>query len=74
MRAFNSNREAEDLARAFMEQGVAIVAFNGVNLNGDLCVHYLLPESSGETATVLSPCAAEGLGSWNEVIATIERI
>ena len=37
MRAFNSNREAEELARAFMEQGIAIVAFNGVNVGGD-CV------------------------------------
>jgi hypothetical protein len=76
MRAFNSNREAEDLARAFMEKGVAIVAFNGVNLKGDLCVHYLLPESDGQeqTTALLSPCAAEGLGGWNEVIAIIERI
>jgi hypothetical protein len=59
-----------------MEQGIAIVAFNGVNLGGDLCVHNLLPESDGheQTTAILSPGAAEGLAGWNEVIAIIERI
>jgi hypothetical protein len=76
MRAFNSNREAEDMARAFMEKGIAVVAFNGVNSNGDLCVHYLLPESDGheQSTAILSPCATEGLGGWNGVVAIIERI
>jgi hypothetical protein len=71
LRAFNSNREAENLARAFMEQGIAIVAFNGVNSDGDLCVHYLLPQSaeSEQTTAILNPYAAERLGGWNEVIA-----
>ena len=37
MRAFNSNREAEELAPAFMEQEIAIVAFNGVTLVAIAC-------------------------------------
>jgi hypothetical protein len=37
MRAFNSNREAEELARAFMEQGIPIVGLTVLTLVAIVC-------------------------------------
>ena len=71
MRVFNSSREAEDLARAFTESGVALVAHTAISDSGDLVVRLLLPPY--DSAAILSPGAAESAGTWLEISAVVEN-